>query len=91
MFDIYDHRILYSPELNGSVNTNYCSLNEHLIIFFMDLYRKREVAEDKIVNLLINVRFYYLSWQRAKIFAQNLELTLLASDVNLNRIKKNDV
>ena len=41
IFDIYDHRVKHTPELCGSVNTNYCSLNEHLLMFFIDKYRKR--------------------------------------------------
>ena len=26
IFDVYDHRISFAPELNGSVNTSYCSM-----------------------------------------------------------------
>ena len=77
MFDIYDHRILHAPELNCSVNTNYCSLNEHMLVFFMDQTRSRVKAEEEIVNLLINLRYYFDNWQRAKIFTWNLELTYL--------------
>jgi hypothetical protein len=36
LFDIYDHRIKNAPELNGAANTNYCCLNEHLLMFFVD-------------------------------------------------------
>jgi len=38
LFDIYNHRILNAPELNGAANTSYCPLNEHLLIFFIDKY-----------------------------------------------------
>lgn len=75
IFDIYDHRIHNAPELNGNVNANYCTLNEHLIVFFVDKYKKRLKAEDRLVTLLINLRYYYDHWQRAKIFAWNLQLT----------------
>lgn len=34
IFDIIEHRIEHAPEINGVVNTNYMSLDEHLIIFF---------------------------------------------------------
>ena len=72
IFEIYDHRIKYAPELNGTVNTNYCVMNEHLILYFVDKYRVRRKAEDKIFDLLINLRYYFDYWQRAKLFANNL-------------------
>lgn len=90
VFDIYDHRILHAPELNGSVNTNYCALNEHLLIFMMDRYKKRAKAEEKIVNLLINLRYYYDNWQRAKIFAWNLQLTHNKADSAVRLAKEGE-
>ena len=67
LFDVYNHRIQYAPELNGAANTSYCSLSEHLLIFFVDKYsaHKRDKAEKAIVDLLINLRYYYDIWQRA--------------------------
>ena len=41
IFEIYDHRIKYSPELNGLANTNYCNMNEHILVYFVDKYRNR--------------------------------------------------
>ena len=79
-FEIYDHRIKYAPELSGSVNCNYVALNEHLIIYFVDKYRNRKKAEEKIVDLLINLRYYYEYWQRAKLFANNLQLVSMEKD-----------
>lgn len=59
------------------MNTNYCSLSEHLLVFFMDYYRTRALAEDKIINLLINLRYYHDHWGRAKQFTQNMGLTYM--------------
>lgn len=72
IFDIYDHRIRNAPEINGSCNTNYCALNEHLLIFFVDKKRSRQKAEEKIVDILINIRYYQETWPRAKMFLQNM-------------------
>lgn len=36
IFEIYEHRILYSAEIMGVINNTYLSLDEHLIIFFGD-------------------------------------------------------
>lgn len=74
MFEVYDHRIKHAPELNGSANANYCTMNEHLLMFFVDEYRRRPKAEEKIADLLINLRYYHDHWQRARIFAANLQL-----------------
>jgi len=43
-------------------------------MFFIDKYKRRPKAEERIVDLLINLRYYYEFWQRAKIFANCLEL-----------------
>jgi hypothetical protein len=75
IFDIYDHRIRNAPEINGSCNTNYCTLNEHLLIFFVDKKRSRQKAEEKIVDILINIRYYQDTWPRAKMFLQNMQMS----------------
>jgi hypothetical protein len=72
IFDIYDHRIKNAPELNGAANTNYCALNEHIIIYYVDETKSRAKAEEKLVNCLINLKYYYDFWQRARIFTHNL-------------------
>ena len=66
---MYDHRIKHAPELNGAANTSYCALNEHLIMFFVEECSQRSKAEEKIVDLLINLRYYYELWPRAKTYA----------------------
>lgn len=72
LFNIYEHRIDNAPELNGGINTNYCSMIEHLIIYFMDKLGRRDMAEEKIVELFINLYYFYDVWSRAKMFAWNL-------------------
>lgn len=59
MLDIYDHRILHAPEINNSMNSSYCTLNEHLLVFFVEVHRRRAKAEQKIVEMLINLRYYF--------------------------------
>jgi hypothetical protein len=45
IFNIYDHRLDNSHEINGSSNMNYCALNEYILIYFFDLCRDRKLAE----------------------------------------------
>lgn len=47
-------------------------MNEHILLFFVDKYRTRRKAEVGLVDALINTRYYYEYWQRAKTFADNL-------------------
>ena len=58
-------------------------------MFFVEKYEKRLRAEEKIVDVLINLRYYYDYWQRAKIFAFNLELVYVPSGENLLKFRKN--
>ena len=87
IFDIYDHRIRNAPEINGSCNTNYCALNEHLLIFYVDKYRIRKKAEEKLVDLIINLRYHYDEHTRAKTFAMNMQMTNMPSDSALDKLK----
>ena len=41
LFEIYDHRIQYAPEINGCVNTTYMGMEEHLVTYFIEKYRMR--------------------------------------------------
>ena len=74
LYNIYEHRIDNAAELNGSVNTSYCNMQEHLLIYFCDLLGSRALAEEKIVELFINLNYFYDQWARAKIYAWNLQI-----------------
>lgn len=41
LFDFYDHRLNNSPELLGAANTNYMSLDEYFMLYFLDKYKLR--------------------------------------------------
>jgi len=79
LFDIYSHRIQHAAEINSMLVTNYCTLNEHLLLFFMDKVRKRGQAEENLVRFLINLYYYYDIWTRAKLMAMNLQLIRVES------------
>lgn len=66
-------------EVNGSANMSYCTLQEYVLVFFMDTYKERgrAKAESMIVELFINLRYFYDQQVRAKMFAWNLELIYL--------------
>ena len=78
LWDIYDHRLHYSEEINGAANSNYVCLIEYLMIFFMETLLDRSAAEEAIVDLFVNLRYYYEKWPRAKSFSWNLEVIKFA-------------
>lgn len=57
-------------------------------MFFIDKYKRRPKAEERIVDLIINLRYYYDFWQRAKIFARNLELVYIEPSAGVLKKQK---
>ena len=74
IFNVYKHRVEHAPEINGISNMNYCCMNEHVLIYFIDQVKERPLAEVKVVELIINLRYYYDHWLRARMFASNLQI-----------------
>ena len=72
LFDIYNSRIRHTAELSGSANTNYCSLNEFILIYFMEKLRTRDKAEYEILTMLVNLYYYFEIWERARMMVFNL-------------------
>lgn len=56
---------------------NYVTLSEYLMIYFMDTLRDRKEVEKRIVELFVNLRFYYDIQVRAKMFAWNCEVIVV--------------
>jgi hypothetical protein len=49
IYNIYDHRIEHTHEINGSTNMNYCTMQEYILIYFMDQFRDRKQCEHMMV------------------------------------------
>ena len=71
LFDIYDHRIEHAWEINGAINNTYLSLDEHLLIFFVEKYKteNRSSIEMHILEFLANLKYYSDFWKRARTFS----------------------
>ena len=70
MFEIYSDRIASSPEINGAVNSNYLSLEEYLILYFLKKHKLRRLAEVKLIEFISSLKYYTKIWPRAKVFAK---------------------
>lgn len=70
IYDIYEERIQNSPEIYGSINSNYIPLEEFVLIYFLNKCKLRRLAEIKVIELLTSLKYYLAIWPRAKTFAQ---------------------
>jgi len=62
IFEIYDHRILHSTEINGALNASYMTLDEHLLIFMLEKHKTRAETETALVDFLSSLKYYCDSW-----------------------------
>ena len=69
IYKIYDHRIGFTPEIAGAVNTTFMGMDEQLIVFFTQEYKERKVIEKRIIEFLASLKYFMDHWQRAKQYA----------------------
>ena len=85
IWEIIDHRIENSPEILGVINTSYMSLDEHLVVYAIhyvyngpitkstkEMNGTRQEVENKLIEILYNLKYYSTRWLRAKHYAEML-------------------
>ena len=45
LYRIYEHRVEFAHEINGTANSSYCALQEYILVYFFDTLRDRYLAE----------------------------------------------
>lgn len=70
IYEIYDHRIQHAPEIQGTVNTTYMTLDEHLLVYFLEKNHTRARVENALIEFLATLKYYSETWDRAKMYAQ---------------------
>lgn len=73
LFDIYEHRIKHAMEISGTINTASLTLEEHLLIYFIEKHSlsSRLDIEKKVLEFVITLRSHAeYGWERARMFAQ---------------------
>jgi hypothetical protein len=70
--DIYDHRIQHAQEIDGGVNNQFMSADEHLIVYYLQKFKTRTETEAGLINFLSSLKYYAEQWQRAKVYTQIL-------------------
>ena len=70
IFEIYDHRIQHAPEVQGMLNTNYMTMDEHMAVYFLEKTRTRTKLEPALIEFLAALKYYANTWERASTYAQ---------------------
>ncbi|CDW81151.1 UNKNOWN [Stylonychia lemnae] len=88
IYDIYDHRIQNASEVNGVINTTYLCFEEYVLIYFLDRFKLRRLAELKIIETLTSLKYYVDIWPRAKSFAQLMNIVKPSKSQNQSASRK---
>jgi hypothetical protein len=84
LHDFYEFRVLHAQELSGSTNNFYVNLEEMLLLYFLDKCKLRRIAEQKLLEMLASLKYYWEMWPRAKTFALMTNLIKpIIQDVNI--------
>ena len=75
IFDIIDHRIEFSAEINGAINTTYMSVDEHLIMYWVgsflltpmskpkvEMHGTKNDIQTKMIEFLYSLKYYSNRW-----------------------------
>ncbi|EGR27670.1 hypothetical protein IMG5_191360 [Ichthyophthirius multifiliis] len=87
IFDIYQQRIQYQNEINTSLISHSMPFDEFVCIFFLQKHKIRKIAEGKIFELLVSLRFYIKNQTRALYFSLLCNLTKYYYNSNENSNK----
>jgi hypothetical protein len=45
------------------------SLDEHLLLFFLEQHKTRPKAENALIEFLATLKYYSETWERAKLYS----------------------
>lgn len=76
IYNIYDHRVENSPEINGAINNTFLTLDEHLMLYQCEQggenSHSRDENENRLMDFLYSLKYYCQRWPRAKMYARML-------------------
>ena len=83
IFEIIDHRIEFSAEISGAINTTYLTMDEHLVLYWVgsflltpinkpkvEQFGTHKDVQGKLIEFLFSLKYYSSRWLRAKIYCQ---------------------
>ena len=58
LFEIYEQRVKHAPEILGGVSPGYLSMDEFLVLFFIQQEKQRRPAETKLLEFVAALKYY---------------------------------
>lgn len=75
IFDIYHYRAEENWEVNGTVSNSFIPMEEFACIYFLRTHKLRRIAEIKLFEFLVSLKYYIKLWPRALMFANLCNIT----------------
>lgn len=69
IFEIYNERIKFNWEFRAASINSTMTFDEFICIYFLKVYKLRRMAEIKLLEFLVSLKYYYKLWPRALLFA----------------------
>lgn len=82
IYEIYNERVKYDTEIQGSQMTTTMTLDEFVCIYFLKTYKLRRLAEIKLFEFLVSLRFYIKQQPRAAMFALFCNITSFPANIS---------
>jgi|JI6StandDraft_1071083.scaffolds.fasta_scaffold02311_7 hypothetical protein len=82
--EIYQERLAYNRELIGGMVGNVCSFDEFFVLHFVRKHSIRRLAELKMLEFVISLKYYSKFWPKAEMFAYMLDIMRFQPSFELN-------
>jgi len=82
--EIYQERLAYNRELIGGMIGNVCSFDEFFVLYFIRKHNIRRLAELKMLEFVISLKYYCKFWPKAEMFAYMLDIMRFQPSFELN-------
>ena len=69
VYDIYLDKLSNEWEIQGGISQNSFGFDEYVILYFLKTHKLRRVAEIKLLEFLVSIRYYLKTWTRASNFS----------------------
>ncbi|KAL4466811.1 hypothetical protein ABPG74_010408 [Tetrahymena malaccensis] len=91
VFEIYEDRIKSNWEINGSMLSTGIPFDEYVCMFFLKQQKQRRLAEIRLFEFLISLRYYMKNHTRAMTFALLCNVSQLSGSSGDNFTFKFDI
>jgi hypothetical protein len=84
IYEIYQERIAFNRELISGMIGNVSSLDEFFVLYFIRKHNIRRLAEVKMLEFVISIKYYSKFWPKAEMFAYMLDIMRFQPSFEMN-------